>query len=204
MESIASNKTSFHSLSLAALALTSLQAVQQTAAQKQNESPRIEKRASDEVLRLPGRLNESIRAQFPGFRVPAAKDRTGLWESDTDEGNLPFAVWGDFNGDGRTDVALILLGDEECKFVIFHQMADGYSVAHVVGGKTGNTPNDWISSPQILSLKLIPKGKIYTYSGSRKLRYSFKTEAIEFSASEQFLSLLHWKDGKYETIEFGD
>jgi hypothetical protein len=204
MQPIASNKTSFHSLSLAVLALTSLLAVRQTVAQKQNESPRIEKKAGDEVLVLPGHLNESIRAQFPGFRVPAAKDRTGLWESDGDDGNLPFAVWGDFNGDGQTDVALILLGEKECKFVIFHQIADGYAVAHVVGGKTGNTANDWISSPQILSLKLIPKGKTYTYSGSPKLRYTFKTDAIEFSASEQFLSLWHWKDGKYETIEFGD
>jgi hypothetical protein len=61
-----------------------------------------------------------------------------------------------------------------------------------------------VQSPQILSLKLIPRGKTYTYSGSRKLRYTFKTDAIEFSASEQFLSLWHWKDGKYETIEFGD
>jgi hypothetical protein len=96
MESIASNKTSFHFLLLAVLALTSQLAVQQTVAQKQNESPRIEKKAGDEVLVLPGHLNDGIRTQFPGFRVPTAKDRTGLWESDTDEGNLPFAAWGDF------------------------------------------------------------------------------------------------------------
>jgi hypothetical protein len=203
MQPIASNKTSFHSLSLAVLTLTSLLAVQQTVAQRQNESPRIEKKAGDEVLVLPGHLNDSIRAQFPGVRVPAAKDRTGLWESDADDCTLPFAVWGDFNGDGRTDVALILLGDKEWKFVIFHQTDSGYVAAHSGGAKT-DTADALIQSPQILSLKLIPKGKTYTYSGSRKLRYTFKTDAIEFSASEQFLSLWHWKDGKYETIEFGD
>ncbi len=203
MESIASNKTSFHFLLVAVLALTSQLAVQQTVAQKQNESPRIEKKAGDEVLVLPGHLNDGIRTQFPGFRVPTAKDRTGLWESDTDEGNLPFAVWGDFNGDGRTDVALILLGNKEWKFVIFHQTDSGYVAAHSGGART-DMADALVQSPQILSLKLIPRGKTYTYSGSRKLRYTFKTHAIEFSASEQFLSLWHWKDGKYETIEFAD
>jgi hypothetical protein len=185
------------------LAILLLPTAQQSIAHKQNETPKIEKKAGDEVLVLPQRLNESIRAQFPGFRVPVPKDRTGLWESDTEEGTLPYAVWGDFKGDGRTGVALILLGDKEWKFVIFHQTDSGYVAAHSGGTKT-DTADALVQSPQILSLKLIPKGRTYTYSGSHKLRYTFKTDAIEFAASEQFLSLWYWKDGKYETIDFSD
>lgn len=178
-------------------------------AQKKDDAPQIEKKSGDEILVLPELLNECIRKLLPGFRVPESKDRTRLWDQDTDAGNMPCAVWGDLSGGGRTDVALILLGNREWRPAIFHQTETGYVLAYSQGSKTEG-PEAQVSSPQILSLKLIPKDKPYIYttisnsSGRDKKQFTFKTDAIEFAASEQFLGLLYWKDDKYNTIDFSD
>lgn len=178
-------------------------------AQKKDDAPQIEKKSGDEILVLPELLNECIRKLLPGFRVPESKDRTGLWDQDTDAGNMPYAVWGDLSGGGRTDIALILLGNREWRLAIFHQTETGYVLAYSQGSKTKG-PEAQVSSPQILSLKLIPKDKPYIYttisnsSGRDEKQFTFKTDAIEFAASEQFLGLLYWKDGKYKTIDFSD
>ncbi len=176
--------------------------------QKTDEVPRIENKGGDEFLILPPKLNESIRKELPGFRVPEAKDHTGNWNQNTDAGNLPYAVWGDFQGDGRTDVALILLGSKEWKLAIFHQTDSGFTLGYSQGSKFEG-PDAQVPSAQILSLKLVPKGKPYVYaiiakSGRQEKRYNFDHDAIEFSAVETFLSVLHWKNGSYKTLSFGD
>lgn len=123
--------------------------------------------------------------------------------------NIPYAVWGDLSGGGRTDVALILLGNKEWKLAIFHQTETGYVLVHAQGSRTEG-PDAQVSSPQVLSLSLIPKGKPYIYktisasSGKPEKRFTFQTDSLEFAASEQFLALVHWKDGKYDFIDFSD
>ncbi len=191
------------------LAVAALLFSQTLRAQNKDDSPRIEKQAGDEILVLPERLKESIHNLLPGFRVPEAKDRTGHWAQDTQAGNLPYAVWGNLSGSGRTDVALILLGNKEWKFAIFHQTETGYVLAHAQGSKTEG-PDAQVRSPHILSLSLIPKGKPYVYatirSSSEKAgqEYTFQTDALEFTAAEQFLALVYWKNGKYNFIDFSD
>jgi hypothetical protein len=177
-------------------------------AQKTDEVPRVENKSGDEFLVLPPKLTESLRKGLPGFRVPEAKDRTGNWNQDTDAGNLPYAVWGDFKGDGRTDVALILLGNKEWKLAIFHQTDSGFTLGYSQGSTT-ESPDAQVPSAQILTLKLVSKGKPYKYaiiskSGRQEKRYNFDHDAIEFSGVETFLSVLHWKNGSYQTLSFGD
>ena len=115
---------------------------------------------------------------------------------------------GDFNGDGLTDVAVILVGNKEWKLAIFHQSKSGFGLVHSHGSKTEGA-DAIVPSPQLLSLKLLRKGKPYIYTflshtGSHEKRYAFKTDVIEFSASERFSALLYCKNGKYETIEFNE
>ncbi len=176
--------------------------------QKANDVPRIEIRAGQEYLVLPVKLSAAIEKEAPRFRVPGPKDRSGNWDQDTEAGNLPYAVWGDFNGDGRTDVALILLGNKEWKLTIFHQTEAGFRLVHSTGSKTEG-PDAQVPSAQVLSLKLVPRGKPYVYTtltnaGRKEKRYNFEYDAIEFSAVEQFLSIVYWKAGKYEVMSFGD
>jgi hypothetical protein len=198
----------FPLLATFSLAAAALLLSQNVRSQKKDDAPRIDKKAGDEILVLPENLNAAIRKELPGFRVPEIRDRTGNWQQDTDAGTLPYAVWGNLSGSGRTDVALILLGEKEWKLAIFHQTETGYVLAHAQGSKTVG-PEAQVSSPQVLSLSLIPKGKPYIYkmsSGSRtsEKRYTFQTDALEFTALEQSLSLVYWKDGKYNFMDFSD
>jgi hypothetical protein len=115
---------------------------------------------------------------------------------------------GDFNGDGFEDVALILLGTKAWKLAIFHQSESGFELAYSIGGQTEGA-DALVLSPQLLSVKLLPKGKPYVYAslgvtGRQEKRYTFNTDAIEFTAEERFLALLFWKSGKYQTLEFSD
>jgi hypothetical protein len=115
---------------------------------------------------------------------------------------------GDFTGGGVADVALILLGTKAWKLAIFHQSESGFELAYSIGDQTEG-PDALVPSPQLLSVKLLPKGKPYVYvsigvSGRQEKRYTFNTDAIEFTAEERFLALLFWKSGKYQTMEFSD
>jgi hypothetical protein len=178
-------------------------------AQNKDDAPRIDRKAGDEILVLPERLKETIHSLLPAFHVPESSDRKGLWAKDTEAGNLPYAVWGNLSGGGRTDVALILLGDKEWKLAIFHQTDTGYVLAYAQGSKTVG-PEAQVSSPQVLSLSLIPKGKPYVYTtigapaDKSEKEFTFQTDAMEFTATEQFLTLVYWKNGKYNFIDFTD
>lgn len=189
------------------LALASLTSAQKSAAKK-DQVPRIQLSGRGELLILPEKLSQLIREHLTGFRVPEPKDCTGNWDQDTDAGNLPYAVWGDFQGRGRTDVALILLGNREWKLAVFHQHASGFNIAYSNRRKI-DAPDALVRSPQTLSLKLVAKGKPYVLgtiskAGKEEQRYSFAVDAIEFSGLETFLSLRYWKEGKYQSMDFSD
>jgi len=174
--------------------------------QIQQTLPRIETKGSEEMLILPPLLKDAIRREAAGFRLPQPTDRTENWKNDTDAGNLPWAVWGDFDGGGRTDVALILLGNREWKLTIFHQTDAGFRLVYSDGSKTDG-PDAVVASPQKLWLQLVPKGKPYVSvtvdtSGRHETKHSFPNDTIEFSALEQFLVVLYWKDGKYQQMDF--
>ena len=156
---------------------------------------------------LPPRLLTAVAATFPTYHIPAKGDLTGRWAKGS-RSNPPFMCQGDFTGGGGADVALILLGTKAWKLAIFHQSESGFELAYSIGDQTEG-PDALVPSPQLLSVKLLPKGKPYVYvsigvSGRQEKRYTFNTDAIEFTAEERFLALLFWKSGKYQTMEFSD
>lgn len=74
---------------------------------------------------LPPALSKFIANRFPDLRLPGRSDMTGGWARYSKGGSAPYACWGDFNGDGRRDVALILLGREAWELLAFHARDDG-------------------------------------------------------------------------------
>jgi hypothetical protein len=88
-----------------------------------NDVPAIKQEKGKPVLVLPERMRFFLRNAFPEYRLPGREDMTGEWASFKE--TVPYAAWGDFDGDGRVDIVLILLGRERWRLVEFHQTAGG-------------------------------------------------------------------------------
>jgi len=70
---------------------------------------------------LPSRLLAAITEKFPLYHVPAGSDLSGLWAKADQDGSLPFLCKGDFTGGGLADYAIVLIGRESWRFVVFEQ-----------------------------------------------------------------------------------
>jgi hypothetical protein len=88
------------------------------------DTPRIIQKNDKPVLLVPESLTKYIKATFPGFRIPTGTDIVGKWATYSKKDAVPYACLGDFNGDGRTDVALILMGKDTWRIVAFQRMAE--------------------------------------------------------------------------------
>jgi hypothetical protein len=77
------------------------------------------------VLQVPSRLEQFIKSKFIDLRIPGKDDLTGPWATWKGKPEVPYACWGDFNGDGLTDIGLILLGKGYWRVLAFHQLKDG-------------------------------------------------------------------------------
>jgi hypothetical protein len=146
-------------------------------------------------LLLPDTVHELIRAKFPGFRVPDQSDMKDLWASETEPGSLAYFDQGDFNGDGRNDFALLLTKDKEYWLVIFHRQQD---CTYTIGYKTGGYADVPLQS---VFLRTIPKGNEEKVAENKSLR--FDTDALEWTSVGRSVALVYWKNGKYETYDFG-
>ena len=88
----------------------------------QSNIPQVVVKDGFSVLVLPDSLIVFIAENYPGFRVPTKEDRTGEWATYPKKDAVPYACWGDFNGDGRIDVALILIGNDGWRTLAFHRI----------------------------------------------------------------------------------
>jgi hypothetical protein len=85
--------------------------------------------AAATVVLAPG-LQRALRRHFAGYAVPTSSDYApGLIASLPGAGqrpSVPFACWGDFDGNKRTDVALLLKKQPDRWLVVaFHQTSQG-------------------------------------------------------------------------------
>ena len=111
----------------------------ESAMSAQIDNPKIIKQNEQQVLLLPDSLLDSIRINFPGFSIPTESDMTGRWLDEKKPNPFPYITWGDFDGNGLIDIAVILIREEQkehakherhekqdrydhpWKFIIFHQ-----------------------------------------------------------------------------------
>lgn len=161
---------------------------------------------------VPPALAESVTANFPGYRVPGAAEIKEAWSA-SDAGASPFIAQGDFNGDGRIDAALIILGASDWRLVIFEQDdQQHYAPTAVFRAKTieelSSSGNAVIASPQQLLLATIKQGETWTpEAGDVRSEVRLKSDAIALShrATPDIDSklLIFFDDGKYQT-QFAD
>lgn len=162
--------------------------------------------ASTMSLSLPDSIQNMIRSEFPAFRIPGQSDMKGAWATDTEPGKLPYFAEGDFNGDGLCDFALVLAGEREYRLVIFHAKPD---CSYSVGYKTSHPWSQDVTLQNVF-IATIPKDeekKVESIAPGDKVvesvKYHFKTDALEWTTFGAGVSLLHWKNGKYESIDLG-
>lgn len=90
----------------------------------ENPLPKVVLDGGMPTLELPPTLNQLIKKRFPDLRVPGKEDMTEGWSAYRGKELVPYACWGDFNGDGLTDVALILIGKGYWRLLAFHLEKD--------------------------------------------------------------------------------
>jgi len=162
---------------------------------------------------VPPALSESVTGNFPGYRIPGPADIKEAWSA-SDAGASPFLAQGDFNGDGRTDAALIILGESDWKLVIFEQDdQQHYAPAAIFRAKTteevpGQSADTVIASPQQLILATMKQGETWApKAGDVATEVKLKSDGIALShratADRDSKSLIFFDDGKYQT-QFAD
>jgi hypothetical protein len=117
------------------------------------DTPRIIQKNDKPVLLLPKSLTKYIKATFPGFRIPTGTDMVGKWATYSKKDAVPYACLGDFNGDGRTDVALMLIREDKWRIVAFQRMAeDGWEWERLTPYRLPFYPN-FLQGVHIYTLK---------------------------------------------------
>lgn len=168
--------------------------IQESLPAERIEDPKIVIREGKEELMIPWTLTESIKGNFPDLRLPGPSDLTSLWIVHKKPGSFPFVTWADFNGDGLTDVAVILFADEEWAFVIFHQKTNkSYEVEYEYRAKTCQP-----ECPKSFFLDVVKKGN-KTIKGD-----SFPFDAVAIGKSERGITYFWWDERKrsYELISY--
>jgi hypothetical protein len=82
---------------------------------KNSNVPVMEDTDKGPVLVLPDYLDAYLQAEFPGFKIPAKTDFNPemlAYYYSRLVGIHPAVAWGDFNGDKKTDYAMLLITSE--------------------------------------------------------------------------------------------
>lgn len=103
----------------------------------------------ESILELPPALEKILRERLSDWRLPTRSDFTGLWEGFLRKQHVPFASKGDFDDDGNEDLALMLIGADSWKVVVFIKTIDSYRLIELKGFPGGrnffqdNPPQDF-------------------------------------------------------------
>jgi hypothetical protein len=160
---------------------------------------------------FPSTFVASVKNNFPNYRIPTEVDLTGHWAEREHAGVPPFACKGDFNGDGLTDEAIILLGENVWRLVIFEQGPNGDFFPTYVARPKLRTElprvgeDTSIDAPQEVILKTIEKGQIWApEGGDQPYEVKLRTDGIIFEHFKKLrfaeldeTTLIEYKNGQF-------
>lgn len=159
--------------------------------------PIIENLNGNVSLTLPSKLASQLISDFPEYRVPNNSDITGIWKYKVKQnpGTLPFISWGDFNGDGETDIALTIISKKGWKNLIY----EGRKSEYVLVEEDGNTfgKSSGIYGPQQLITRTLKKGEPF-------LGKIFGHDSLVLTVFEQSAIVVYWDSGKYNSVGYAD
>jgi hypothetical protein len=138
------------------------------------------------LVSLPPRLRAAIKENFVLYHVPSGADLKGHWAQADQEGSPPFLCQGDFNGDGLTDYAIVLIGQENWRFVVFEQRPEGdFFPAYVARPyldselPRGAREEGLFDAPQELVVEKLAKGQVWApEAGDEPYEVKLQTDGI--------------------------
>jgi hypothetical protein len=161
------------------------------------------------ALILPESLKAAMRKYNARMQLPQWRDY-GAYADDyrgNDPHSVPWAAWGDFDGNGRTDVALYMHDAEYriWKAVAYHQRRDGGWRAHLILEQRSAYPEKddqcgWID------LTLRQQRLWYEASWDQKnnepimRRMWLRHDAIAAGCDTKGIDLYYWRVGRYHRV----
>ena len=147
----------------------------------QSNTPQVVMEDGSPALVLPDSLIAFIAESYPGFRVPTKEDRTGDWATYSKTDAVPYACWGDFNGDGLTDVALMLIKNDGWRLVAFNLTASSTYVNHRVIRFAGEEKN-WYRNhpPQGFQVYTVKAGEAFKVGDLDSFYSRYEFDSIAF------------------------
>lgn len=148
-------------------------------------------------------LRRAIRRSWPGYRLrPASAIGTEALEElreEHPEARSPYAVSGDYNGDGRIDAAVLLKKGSRALLVALHATPNGRYEGYVLE-----------RGPWVDGLYLLPQapGPVEYTAARDDTRATAATltlpaPAVRFHPVEAGARVYYWQDGRYRSVEVG-
>jgi hypothetical protein len=162
-------------------------------------------------------LQQAVHRYFPGYRVATRRDFSPAFWRDLQKaaaGNpevrkpfVPFAVSGDFDGDGRPDAALVLTHQRtQWRIIAFHQTPKGTFRPYVLEHRDGARPSkidDYFIQPEPRAN--LPDLGIPRTGRGRQVWAQWRHDAICLTYPELERSLVYYfSGGRYHTLKVGD
>ncbi|RVU02387.1 hypothetical protein EOD41_00145 [Mucilaginibacter limnophilus] len=152
---------------------------------------------------IPEAVYGLLEKKLPGWRLPSPDSWEKYWfHAYKKDSALVDYVNGDFNGDSKSDYAL-LLENEQHAFTVWVLQSDGndYKAIKLLELNEATLPLD-------IGLELIDKGKLNYLSmdeGADDIKtIDLEHHAIQVSNFEASAETYYWKDGKYQSVTTGD
>jgi len=160
------------------------------------ELPEVVKINGKKTLKLPNNFIHSLPELAPGYRLPNSSDLKTLWESESDKiSGLPYVCWGDYNGDGTTDIGIFLAKKGKWKFFVFHLIKGKYKQ------RLGNDIDEY--GPQFILVKTLKRGKTFTYKGEKSHNYKYQNDAILYQYDGGRVDIYTWQNDQLIEEVFG-
>lgn len=169
-----------------------------------DQVPMIIKENGKERLILPQPILDFISTNYAGYRIPSSVDLKANWEARKEPGKFPFVTWGDFDGNGETDVMLLLLGPAvvgeeywiyqgDYAEVIFHQVNSSFVVKF---DHKSSFSSEGPKYPQEITYKLMKKGE--TIQIGKTESYTAIHDSILDDFLELDTSIWYWNGTGYD------
>jgi len=148
-------------------------------------------------------LARAIRRDCPGYRLrPAAAITTEALEElrlEHPEVRSPYAVSGDYDGDGHTDAALLLKKGSRALLIAFHAVPGGTYRGRVLAR------GRWVDGLYLLPQ---PPGAVEYTAAKDEAKATAATltlsaPGIRFHPVEAAARVFFWRDGRYRSVEVG-
>jgi len=169
------------------------------------EDPLVQTVGGKRIVLLPDKLLAVVSQKYPGYRIPNDSDLFEYWEFEYKKGLFPWVVWGDFNGDGLVDVALMLVNDNSWKVIIFNKTSTSYDVGLDAFGNVFDHGDGVISKPSNYYVHLIEKGdqiRLVTHPNGvpDETQFTATYDSVAVGVYESEMSIAYWDQSGYKIL----